>query len=182
MVLPPVPVPVQTSDPDQAWKVLTLVNDWVKHAETKIAATLAASGVAAGVLFNLVKDQHERSLWLNLTAATCTVLILLAGVLAGIALRPRLRIKRGQPEAPTSPLYFGHVARRYEGDAAAGYPAALTALTVDPDWLTEEIARQVHANATVAHRKHRLGQAAILMLLLGLPFLAATAMVIAQGW
>jgi len=31
-------------DPDQAWKALNLVNDWIKHAETKLIAILAASG------------------------------------------------------------------------------------------------------------------------------------------
>lgn len=159
--------------------MLTLVNDWVKHAETKVAATLAATGVAAALLFNLVKDQHERSLWLNLAAAASAVLLLLAGVLAGVALRPRLSIKPGRSESPTSPLYFAHIARRHE---SAAYPAALMALTIDPDGLTEEIARQVQANAAVAHRKHRLVQAAILALLLGLLTLAGTALVIAQGW
>jgi len=178
----PAPPPEPTSDPDQAWKTLSLVNDWVKHAEAKIAATLAAAGVAAGVLFNLVKDQQERSLSLNITAAASGFLLVTTAVLAALALRPRLRLKFWRQEPATSPLYFTHIARKYPVDAGDRYADVLKELTVDPDQLTKEIARQVHANATVAHRKYRLVHGAIGTLLLGLLLLAAVALVITEGW
>ncbi len=40
-------------DVDQAWKALSLVNDWVKHADAKRGVVLTAAGVSGGVLFNL---------------------------------------------------------------------------------------------------------------------------------
>ena len=176
------PVAVPTSDPEQAWKVLTLVNDWVRHAETKIGATLAATGVTGGVLFTLIRGRPDRSLALEVTAAVCGGLVLLAGVLAGLAVLPRLRARSWRREPPTSPLYFAHIARRYRGVRAAEYPQVLAELTVDADALTREIGCQVRANAGVAHRKHRLTHAAILSLMLGLLALVAVALVIVQRW
>jgi hypothetical protein len=178
----PEPDPAPASDPEHAWRVLTLVNDWVRHAETKIGATLAATGVTGGVLFTLIRGRPDRSLTLEVTAAVCGALILLAGVLAGLALLPRLRAKPWRSEPPTSPLYFAHIARRYRGVRAAEYPQVLAALSVDADALTREIGCQVRANAGVAHRKHRLTHAAILSLLLALLALVAVAVVIVQKW
>ena len=43
-------------DPDVAWRALSLVVDWIKHSEAKAGATLAATGVTAGVLYNITKD------------------------------------------------------------------------------------------------------------------------------
>ena len=58
--------------PDQAWKALGLVNEWVRHAETKVAATLAATGVTAGALLNGVRlfGQGSRTHTLAMTAST----------------------------------------------------------------------------------------------------------------
>lgn len=89
-------------DPDHAWKTLTLVIDWIKHAETKAAATLAAAGVAGGVLYNLVKDESDPSWVLALASVITGVGVLVAGVCAGAAFWPRLRHR----EEPSSPLFF----------------------------------------------------------------------------
>lgn len=178
----PAPEPEASSDLDQAWRVLSQVNDWVRHAETKIGATLAATGVTGGVLFNLIKDRPNRSLTLDVTAAVCGALVLLAGVLAGSALLPRLRSRPWRREPPTSPLYFAHIARRYQGDLESAYPQVLSALSVDRDAMTREIGLQVRANAGVAYRKHRLAHAAIVSLLLALFALVAVAVGIVKHW
>lgn len=81
-------------EPDHAWKALTLVNDWVKHAETKAATTLAGAGVAGGVLYNLVKNQSQPGLALSVTATICGAASILAGLTALAALAPKLKIKR----------------------------------------------------------------------------------------
>ncbi len=162
--------------------MLGLVNDWVRHAEAKVGATLAATGVTGGVLFNLIKGRPDRSPAMEVTAAVCGALVLLAGLLAGTALLPRLRSKPWRKEPPTSPLYFAHIARRYQGDLWAEYPQALAALSVDRDAVTREIGLQVRANAGVALRKHRLTHAAILCLLLALLALVAVAVVTVKRW
>jgi len=68
------------SDPDSAREVLGLVNDWVKHAETKAGAALAASGVVGGVLYNLTKGHHD--LLLSSVIVLCAVCVFLTALAA----------------------------------------------------------------------------------------------------
>ncbi len=140
------PVP----DPDGAWKTLSLVNDWIKHAETKAGATLAGTGVAGGVLYNLVKDQRNFGLVLAVSASLCGLFIVLAGFGAVVALWPRLKAR----EEPTSRLYFSHIARRHS-DGSAGYVSELRELVDSPDALVEELGQQIWSNSRVAHTKYR---------------------------
>src|SRR5215210_3500651 len=107
MTSPPQP-PEGTDDifdgnPDHAWKALGLIVDWIKHAETKAGATMAASGVTGGVLYNLVKSESVIGIWLAIASVLCAVAVLAAGVSAALALVPRLGA-RG--DAPISPLYY----------------------------------------------------------------------------
>ncbi|WP_373291466.1 Pycsar system effector family protein [Nonomuraea cavernae] len=156
---------------DQAWKALSLIVDWIKHAETKAAATIAGTAAVGVALFNLVKDATSTP-WYFLTAsAICGVLALGAGFCASFAIWPRLRGK----EPPTSLLYFQHIARAHT--TADGYAASLVALTKDVEALVGEIARQGWANSRVAHQKYIWGARAIILLLTSLVMLAASALI-----
>lgn len=169
-------VPVVAAEPDQAWKALGLVNDWIKHAETKVGATLAATGVTGGVLYNLIKDRQNVGLLLLFCAAACGLLVVSAGVCAALALLPRTHLS-SRKEDPTSPLYFNHIARAY-GDNAPSYSEILRALTGDRDALTRHIAHQTHANAVVAHRKYIWANRSLSALLGALLMLAASAAIV----
>ncbi len=190
-------------NPDHAWKTLSLVNEWVKHGETKSAATLAAAGVGAGVLYNLVKNQSDPSVWLSITAGLSGLLLVLSGLAALGALTPRLHLPTSgwvnrlnekrrsrnatgdQPPAPATstaddpanPLFFEHIARDYPRDVHT-YPKVLAALAANDAALTEHIARQVHANSLIAHRKFTFANRAVQLLSGGLIFLAATALIV----
>lgn len=59
--------PESCPEPDQAWKALGLVNDWIKHADAKVGATLAVT-------------------------VLCAVAVVAAGGSAALALMPRLTI------------------------------------------------------------------------------------------
>ncbi|MFE9310360.1 Pycsar system effector family protein [Streptomyces sp. NPDC007920] len=166
---PPVPKPVQPPNADHAWKALGLVIDWIKHAETKAGATLGATGVTGGVLYNLVKDVATPSTWLILSSMLCALAVAGAGLCASLVLWPRLKMK----EEPTSLLYFHHIARGHT--AGDTYATSLIALTQDVESLVTEIARQGWANAKVAHSKYMWGGRAIRLLLLALVTLAITA-------
>jgi hypothetical protein len=160
-------------DPDQAWKALSLVNDWLRHAETKLAATLAATGVSGGVLFNLVKNHDHGSVLFNISAATCFAGVIVAGTFALVGLFPRVQLSRPQEtkDEPINPLFFHDIARAFKGDAPS-YSAILHTLTTTPDDLVRHISQQVHANSTVAQLKYRWANWAIRALLLGLVGLA----------
>ncbi|MFD4969871.1 Pycsar system effector family protein [Streptomyces sp. NPDC058424] len=166
---PPAPKPVQGPNADHAWKALGLVIDWIKHAETKAGATLAATGVTGGVLYNLVKDVRTPSTWLILSSMLCALAVAGAGLCAGLVLWPRLKMS----EEPTSLLYFHHIARGHT--ASDTYATSLITLTQDAEALVREIARQGWANAKVAHRKYMWGGRAVRLLLVALASLAITA-------
>jgi hypothetical protein len=176
---PPVPDPPEVSpDPDQAWKALSLVNDWVKHAEAKLGVVLAVTGVSGGVLFNLVKDRNDTSWGFDLAAVICSVAIFAAGLAAMAGLYPVVRLQRRTTDEPANPLFFHDVARAYKGDAPS-YGAILHTLTTSPDDLVRHLGQQVHANATVAQRKYRWANRAIRALLVDLLALATLATLIA---
>lgn len=167
-----------TPDPDQAWKALSLVNDWVKHAETKLGAILAATGVTGGVLFNLVKDRAHGSAVFNLASAACGVAIFIAGLCAMAGLYPRLRLRRTSTTDAANPLFFHDVANAYRGDAPS-YGAVLHTLTTNREDLVRHLGQQIHANATVAQRKFRWADRAIRALLVAVLALGAVAAIIA---
>jgi hypothetical protein len=162
-------------NPDHAWKSLGLVIDWVKHAETKAGATLAATGVTGGVLYNLVKDQTNPDRWLATAAVLCALAVLAAGASAAVALLPRLGARA---DAPDSPLYFKHVARKHPRKPHT-YFEDLHRLTASADDLVREIAEQVWANSHVAARKYSWATRAVICLVTALAALASVASILA---
>ncbi|MFJ8976389.1 Pycsar system effector family protein [Streptomyces sp. NPDC102282] len=160
-----------TPNPDQAWKVLGLVVDWIKHAEAKAGATLAATAASGVMLYNLSKELNGPSVLLVIALLLCGFSLTFAGVCAGLALWPRLRTK----EEPISHLYFSHTARAHAVDST--YIDALLILTGNPEDLVKEIAAQGWANSKVAHKKYFWCGLAIRFLLSGLVLLAVSATV-----
>ncbi len=159
---------------EEAWKALGLVNDWLRHAETKAGATLAALGVTGGVLYNLVKSQRDVSAFLAVVSTICGAAVIVGGVFALLALRPRLR---SQEEA-TSKLYFDHIARRHTGTDPAPYQQELAALVASPSSLIAEIAQQVWSNARVAKAKYKWSAWALVALAVALISIALVAAVL----
>lgn len=184
-------------DPDQAWKALTLVNEWIRHAEMKATAVLVAAGVTAGILYNLVHPQTHPSLALDIVATVNALMIVASAGSSVIALVPRFTVSRTKtvaatntsdvpqesatavPEDPVNLLYFRDIARHYKGDAPT-YIQVLSTLTSDPTKLTEHIGRQVHANSDVAHRKYSWANRATVCLTADLILLGATAILVAH--
>lgn len=194
------PTPEPAPDPDQAWKALSLVNDWIRHAEAKATATLAAAGVSGGVLYNLVHSLVNPSHALDIIATINAVMIVVSGGASIMALVPRLTVRRARAtppdmrtessastststsvilEDPVNLLYFRDIARHYKGDAPT-YSQILATLTSDPAKLTEYIGYQVHANSDVAHRKYTWANRAAIALSVNLVFLGATAILVAH--
>ena len=190
-------VPERMPDPDQAWRALSLVNDWIRHAEAKATATLAAAGVTGGVLYNLLHSQTHPSLALDILATINALMIIAAGGSAVMALVPRLKVRKAKvgkartnPASQTPPpvapgledpvnlLFFRDIARHYRGDAPT-YTQVLRTLTSDPAKLTEYIGQQVHANSDVAHRKYGWANKATICLAFDLISLGVTAGLVA---
>ena len=179
-------------DPDPAWKALTLVNEWIRHAESKATAILAFAGISAGVLYDLVKDQSHPSVLLSIAATVCTLAIVAAAGAGLVGLAPRLRSQHqaqqpingdgaGDPtDNPSNLLFFSHIARDYKGDAST-YAQVFGSLSSNPAELTRLVSHQLHANADVAQRKYQLANFAIVALGIGLIALAFTAVLVAHA-
>lgn len=161
-------------NPDHAWKALGLVIDWIKHAETKAGATLAATGVTGAVLYNLVKDQTNPGRWLATAAVLCALAVLAAGASAAVALLPRLG---AQADEPDSPLYFKHIANKHPRKPHT-YFRDLHRLTASAEDLVQEIAEQVWANSHVAARKYTWASRAVACLVAALAALACVALIL----
>lgn len=174
--------PVSEPDPDQAWKALSLVNDWVKHAEAKLGVVLAAAGVSGGMLFNLVQGHHKGSVAFRIAASVCGTAVFLAGLSAMTGLYPIVRLRDRRPaDEEANPLFFHDIARAYKGDAPS-YGQVLHTLTASRKDLVRHLGQQVYANATVATRKYRWANHAIRALLVDLLALAAASIIIAMKW
>lgn len=168
--------PALVADPAEVWRILGLVNDWIKHAETKAVGTLAAAGVSAGVLYNLVKNVSDPNWILDVVAVPCALCITVGGLFAVWALRPRLRAR----EEPTSGLYFHHIARRHPRQTkGTAYLAELHGLTNDREALVVDISSQVWANAHVATDKFKAGNIGLTLVLAGIVLLGLTSAIVA---
>jgi Pycsar effector protein len=153
---------------DDAWKMLALVTDWIRHAEAKAAAALAAAGVSGGTLYGLVRGTRHISMWFAFGAGTSAVLLFVTGIFAAMALWPRLNLAKGKNNV----IYFYDISREHRTHPGS-YVARLRALT--PDDLIDELAAQVWANSRVASLKYRWAGVAIASLLPALLALATAA-------
>lgn len=172
----PAPEP-PAHDTEVAWKALSLVVDWIRHAEAKAAATLATTGLAAGVLYNVTKDLKAWSRPVSAAVVVCVLLLLVAGISAGVALRPRLRNKN---ETPSTIYYRDISAAHPKSSGASAYVAQLQDLIADKQRLVAEVAGQVWANAHVAKQKFTWTAVAINALLWGLLVLGVVLLLTAR--
>ncbi len=145
------------------WRTLELVIGFVRHAESKAVATLAASSAVSGAGYAFIAQ--AKPIPLSLTFTLLSILSALsAGCMAGIALRPRLSSTGIRSD---SIIYFAHIAR-YPDERS--YAAAFRAKSRDSD-LDSDITSQVYANAQVATLKFAWTNRAIYAFLTSLPLL-----------
>jgi len=164
------------TESEDAWRILGLVSGWVTHAEAKAGASMAAAGIIGGLLFAVVQHAPRYSAELQVCMITCAVLVGGSFACAGAAVLPRLR---GQSR-PASLLFFGHIARSYEGQSDR-YAQSVRELITEPDDLIGEIARETWAIAGIAQAKYRWVCYALVTTLLSLiPLAIATILVLRQ--
>ena len=135
-------------NPDHAWKVLSLVNEWIRHCDAKAGVTLAFTGALGTILFNLVRTVTSRGVLFNMLVVLAAALLVLAAGLCAWTLTPRVDDEDAEPES-INHLFFGSITTHFKG-TRAHYHEALATLTTDPHELTKDLADQIHANAKIA--------------------------------
>lgn len=165
---------------DDAWKVFGLVNDWIRHADTKVGVTLATSGAVGVMLYNLVKAlPRDVSGCAYIAPALCAALLVLTVMFCTFALNPRIRPADSVADPATlatpNHLYFGAISARWKREQ---YIAEFAELMTDPDALVQEVASQVHVNAQIASEKMTATARAIWTLSIAVAALAVTAVVV----
>jgi hypothetical protein len=136
---------------EQAWKALQQVNDWIKVADAKATALLAASGVLGGLLAKSAPtpaDFRTRPLVAALLA-TSLICVGFAVLVTLRTLAPRLRT--GEPR---SLLYFDHVGRRYARSLDKFADNFSQLLDHESDY-RRHVIEQIWANSKVARGKFR---------------------------
>ena len=167
---------VPAPDPDHAWRLLSLVNEWIRHSDAKAGVTLAFAGVLATMLFNLVGTYNKRTILFDVLVVVAVFLLVLTAGLCTWTLTPRLKDADAEPEA-ISRIFFGSIARNFKG-ARQQYRDALATLTIDPHKLVKDIADQIHANSKIATVKALAAKRAIRSALGAGVFIAALATII----
>jgi hypothetical protein len=155
----PTALPTRTPNPDHAWKLLALVNEWIRHSDAKAGVTLAFAGVLGTMIFNLVKDFQHRTLLFDGLVVLSSALLVLTAALCAWTLTPRVNDKDADPEA-INRIFFASISRHFKGERPR-YQEVLRTLTADPDELVKDLADQVHANAKIATTKAKYAKWAI---------------------
>lgn len=177
--------PPAVPQPDQAWKALSITNEWIRHADTKTAVTLAFVATTATVLFNLVKDEHSWTALQIGATATCGVAMTVAACFACAALFPRTKRRTVDGTDPDEDainlLFFGDVAGNFSRDRPS-YLHVLSLLTSDPSRLTKQIAAQIHENSHIATEKFKHVNRAVMAEMIAFGAVAAVAAITTTGW
>ncbi|WP_436532787.1 Pycsar system effector family protein [Actinoplanes sp. HUAS TT8] len=169
---PPVPEVRPEPTPEDAWRTLGLVVEWIKHAETKATATLASAGVAGGLLYTLINTADRPGGALIVVASICAAAITVAAVAGAMAILPRLGSRGGH----SGLIFYRSITDRF-GTDADGFTTAYTELVADRPALLAELTRQIWSNANVATRKYRALNVAVLALLPGFVLLTVAAVI-----
>lgn len=143
---------------EDAWNLLNLINDWIKHAEQKLGVTLAFLGVIAVGFLTFTVGAADRDATTNVLLIIGGVVLAIAVMLATAGLLPRLGSRSGN--RPPNIFFYRDIAERYE-DAPSAFARDLGQVLQSPSSVLESISRQCVANSVVAVRKYRLTNCSI---------------------
>lgn len=170
------PEPTVLPNPEQAWRLLALINEWIRHSDAKAAVTLAFTAAMGTMLFNLVDGFTDRTLIFDAAVVVATLLILLGAAFCAWTLTPRITDQEASPEQANL-LFFGSIAVKFKNDRG-NYREELRLLTADPAALTRDLTDQIHANANIAAVKARAIQRGIRSALAAAAAVAAVAVIV----
>lgn len=141
------------------------VNDWLKFAETKNAAIIAADAAAAlGALAVLISNTQNLKTWFYFYLYNFIIFLLLSGLIALISVIPKTNISLAKPKenrmADDNLLFYGDIAKydpkEYLTEMRGRYGKTETEIT----GLEIDYAEQIVINSQIALRKFDIFRAA----------------------
>ncbi|HEY5854079.1 MAG TPA: Pycsar system effector family protein [Aldersonia sp.] len=166
-------------NPEHAWKLLSVVNEWIRHADAKATVALAFTGAMGTLLFNMVKDLPQTGIWTKFFTVCACALLVTTGVFCGLTLTPRTRNVDKYTPNEINRLFYGHISEHFRGQRIK-YRDVLHTLTIDPQLLTQELADQICANSQIAAVKSLHVQRAIRAMLAAGVMLSIVSVLIAR--
>ena len=136
---------------EHAWKALQQVNEWIRFADAKAAAVLAASGILGGLVAKSAPTSINFSSQPLVALLTVSALAFVGGAVALSLCVFAPALNTGEPR---SLLYFDHVARQYSQSPRRFSEHLATLLSHESDY-TKQVAQQVWANSVIARKKFR---------------------------
>ncbi|QGF23784.1 Pycsar system effector family protein [Raineyella fluvialis] len=127
------------------------MNEWVKHAEAKLAVVLAFIGVLAAALIALAIEAEDPSCLILGLEGVAGLSVLAASTCAALGVLPRYQHQADLSQA--NPLYYSDIAHHFAGRESE-YVENLSSTLADSDALVKQLARQAFANSSVATRKY----------------------------
>lgn len=147
------------------------VNEWLKFAEAKNAALVAANGAALFGALGLLTGDKPLASWLHLYLIELAVCLLAGLVIAFISFLPEIQIPQARARTPRpgeNLLFYGDIAL-HSPDTYLNALRSLYGFQNDPAVPIEShYAEQIVVNSRIAVRKYRRFNNALWMTLAGL--------------
>lgn len=145
--------------------IFTNVNDWLKFAEAKNAALVAADGAAGfAALAVLVSSEDKLKIWVSIYLYLFVFFVLCSAVVALFSIVPQTRILLAKPKEEQSEtdnlLFYGDIAKYKPSE----YLAALSrrySISQTPSNLETDYAQQIIINSQIALNKYFIFRIAV---------------------
>lgn len=134
---------------EDLWKVLDSISEWIRFADAKAGATLAAQGLLASLLIpSLIGNKRIifASPVLLILVGVCFAFAIASFLLCMRCITPRTKVKKSE-----SVIFFSDIASSYPSPQT--YRNALERLDKNESAVGEQLANQVWENSTIAVNK-----------------------------
>jgi hypothetical protein len=164
---------------DHAWNLLTLTNEWIRHADAKATAALAFIAALSALLYSLVAKLPETSLCVDVLTVFGCIFLFLATIFSGLTLVPRVHDNSIETSNESNLLFFGTITSKWSNQRTIYRDELETLISSPPDLLTG-LAFQIHINANIASKKSCWVQWAIRSILAAGLLIALVAALVAK--
>lgn len=145
---------------DRLKYILSLVNNWLKFAESKNAALLAADTTLALGLLKMLQSNVLSNQFLILYISFSILILILSAIICLISFLPQLIIPwlatTHRPSETDNLLFYGDIAKYDPQRYLLLLHNQVTKDTPEIDLYEEDIAEQIIVNSRIALRKFRL--------------------------